>query len=514
MDTAHNMDTGAPIRWYMSLRFVLFMLNLLLALVFGSIAFTINQQKLEQPLASAAAAVLDLQQDKLLEQIRNQTDNASHFSQALNAVALSLWSKDRDLRSLGQRLLEQIPENSAIVAAGIWPEPRSFNNKRDRYSFYWTLDQGEVSFHGDYNDPSNISYHGERWYTPLRYFAGPSCHWSGRYTEPFLKKPVIACSTAVTIDGRFVGVTNLVIDPARLSASTSKKLSTTPFFLLLDGQQRVLSSDGIQVADNDNLASLAQRDSRFGPVAVHLHEKSESALKSAQKQDAEWPQKLAALSQSSRDLSKLEAAQILATIQQSGTREWGESLTINGNVLTQTSLRLDELGGIGTLLTGHYQSAKIAGLSLDFWISAATTAGAIALALLLSTLLSSRTTVTPLRKLIVQLRQPAEDTQLDESPANEIGMVASLFNNRHERIRMLLTSTRKATKQTNVAATAVSSNDDADMGWVIVDALSDSVVLTDMDGRIQYMNSAAEVLSGSNIPQAQNLSFDEVFHVL
>lgn len=518
MNTAHPMDSEKPVRWYMSLRFVLFMLNLVLALVFGTLAFVVNQQQLERPLTSASQAVLQLQQDKLVEQVRAQTDNASHFNQALSAVAGSLWGLDQQLRTLGRNLLEQIPADSAIVAAGIWPEPRSFNPARERYSFYWTLQNGAVSFHGDYNNPANISYHGERWYTPLRYHQSPGCFWSGRYGEPFLKKQVVACATPVMLQGRFVGVTTLVLDPSRIQASVMSRDDADPFYLLVDPQQRVLRGQGVELSDKDSLPKLAQREQRFGPVSVHLHQKADALIKTAQAADEQWQSKLDTLVKASRDLPKLEAALMLARAQQGAQPGSGENLLLKDDTLAQTSLYLQDLGGVGVLISGQYQPPKIAGLSMNFWVSAATTAGAIALALLLSGLFGSHTAVTPLRRLIAQLRQPAEDTLLDEAPANEIGTLAGLFNVRHERIRDLLESNRRPsfTPRAITPATASHSTPDkeTDSGWAVVDALNDSVIMTDSQGHIQYLNSAAETLCGKNLAQAQSLSFDEVFHIL
>lgn len=501
-------DTAIP--WFKSLRFVLLLLNLVLALLFGAAAFMLNQQALEAPLTANSEAISELQQRQLADQLRGQAATIESFSLAFNALSASLWTQDNNLRGLGERLLAQIPADSAIVAAGIWPEPRKFNNRRDRYSFYWTLNQGSVSFHGDYNDPANISYHGERWYTPARYLTAPGCFWSGRFNEPFLKRQVIACSNPIrNSKGTFLGVTTLVIDPERLQANLAQRDHAQAYFLLLDHEQRVLKSAGLGTEPGETLPSLAQRDERFGRIAVALHSAAEKQQSQASAGVDDWQSRVETLSQQTRELSKLEAAQLLARINAHN------EFQLSAAKLSSSDLQSDTIGGMAILLSGQSQVPKIAGFALSFWLSAATTAGAIALALLLSALLSSRSVVTPLRRILNQLKQPAEDTQLDESAASEFGALANQLNQRHERIRMLLASTRRSTQApvASVASKRDSEGHGDQDGWAVVDALSDAVVLTDQAAKISYMNSAAEALSGGSLAKADGLVFDEVFAI-
>ncbi len=506
-------------RWYQSLRWLLLGGNLLLAIGFGATAFWFNQQHLEQPLAEKSAHLLEARQLRLQDQLEAIARNTVQFSLALNGLAVSHWGQEQSLRRMGAALMAKIPADSPIVAAGIWPEPRQFNPKRERSSLYWTLGAEAASrggrFHDDYNDPANISYHGEIWYTPARYYQGQGCFWSPRYLEAFLRKPVVACAVAVEIDGRFAGVTSLVLDLTKLSTALPQLSSDAPFYLLLDQQQAILSAAGIATAANDNLPALAQTDPRFGQVAVQLHQRGEALLTQARQADPNWAGVVKTLSESTRGLAQRQAELLLARLRTPPAAQV-QSLTIAGSKAAPTDIRLSEVAELGTLLVGQFQPPLVNGIRRDWLVSAATSAGAIFLALLISFAWSQRLTLAPLHKLLEQLQRPAEDTRLEDSAPHEMGLLKQQLNARHERIRDLLDQreflgARGPKFQTVKTAEKPPA---AAAPWEILDAFSDALVVTDKTGKVEYLNTAAETLSGWKLTQARNLGFDEIFHIL
>lgn len=520
MNPGTNSIAETPVRWLHSLRFALLLLSLLLTLIFGSVALTLNQQAVAEPLRQTTQAQFSQQQQNLRDQLSDRIRNAEHVAQALNALANALWGRDTELRQLGQQLLERLPSDSAIIAAGIWPEPRAFQREKVRSGLYWTLspnaDTRTVRFHDDYNNPANISYHGESWYTPTRYQQTPDCYWTHRYTDPFLRKAVITCAMAVRRDDRYLGATTIVLDPARLERSMAALSRVSPFYVLLDHDQQILSAEGIELRNSDTLPTLAQHDKRFGLITVQLHNAAQQRIGDARQRAGNWDSAVAELSDNSRQLSHLQAEQILARLyaeNDSATNQ--RDLLIKGDALTQTALNISNLGSIGILLSGQYQPAQVAGWSLDIWISAGVTAGAIGLALMLSFAFSGRVVVSPLHRLIQQLRLPAEDTHVDTTPANEIGVIGELINARHAHIRRLLEAAqRKSRVEARKAKTRQPRVEDSDSGWAVIDAMADAVAMTDGNGKIRYLNGAAETLSGWNLAQARGLDFDEVFHIL
>ncbi len=518
MSSVTDVTTESPLRWLHSLRFALLLLSLLLTLTFGSVAVTLNQQAVAGPLGEVSDARFAQQQQALRGHLGDKTRNAEHLAHALNRLALDLWGRETDLRRLGQQLLEHLPADSPVIAAGIWPEPREFQRQRIRASLYWTIGAGrerEIRFHDDYNNTANISYHGESWYTPARYQRGEGCFWTNRYVDPFLRKAVITCAMALRQADRFIGVTTVVLDPSRLDSAIPPMPRAAPFYLLLDHDQKILNADGIALEASDTLPALAQHDKRFGSIAVQLHNQTEQRVVQARNGDPQWTNAVTALSAESRELSKLQAEQILARLNVADTQNAEQQLLVGNGQLTQTAINISALGGVGVLLSGQYQAARIAGWSLDSWISAAVTAGAITFALLLSFVLNSAVVMTPLQRLIRQLRLPAEDTHLDTTPGNEIGLIGELVNARHAHIRRLLeAANRKSRVEARKAKAQAPKDNDSDSGWAVIDAMADAVVMTDLNGNIRYLNNAAESLAGWNLAQARGLDFDEVFHIL
>ncbi len=501
-----------------SLRLPLFLGHLLIAITLGGAAAVLVQQQLVSPLASRTAELQLEREAHVLDWIQQELSNTRNLALAFNTLVRSHWGDVNRLRQVVPELLGKVPAGSAIVAAGIWPEPNALDRKQIRHSQYWTIDD-EVSRHDDYNDPERISYFGELWYAPLRWDRGASCHFTRRYQEPFLRRPVITCATALTQGDRFIGTTTLVIDPARwqIEGSWQNPATAGPsdgaFFLLLDDELQILRAAGLKgIEAGDNLPSLGQRDSRFGPLAVHLHEQTEARTRASQASDADWDNKLRDLRESTRDLSERQAAQLLGrlNLRQDSGNQHTLRLADAGGQASRVSVR--NLPGFGALVLGTPNAPHAAGLPSTQLSALAATIGAITLGMLLVYALSLKLMVSPLRRLLEQLERPAEDTLLESRGTGEVASLAHFLNQRHERIRQLLNnSTRgnaggRPTGRARVGGTGAGE-------WSILDGFPDAIVLADGEGRVQYMNAAAESLSGWTLDAARNLDFDEIFHL-
>lgn len=519
MNSGNDAALETPVRWLQSLRFALLLLSLLLTLIFGSVAVTLNQQAVATPLSEASAARFSQQQHSLQGQFNDKIGNAERLAQALNDLTAELWGREAELRHLGQHLLEQLPPESPVIAAGIWPEPREFQRDRVRSSLYWTIQhdgERQVRFHNDYNNTANISYHGESWYTPTRHQREPGCYWTQRYTDPFLRKAVITCAIGLRRDNRFIGATSIVLDPQRLHPDMATMKRASPFYLLLDHGQHILNAQGIALEGSDTLPALAQHDKRFGQITVQLHNEAERRVSNVRQDKPQWREEVDKLSQQSRQLSQLQAEHILARLHaDSNDATPGRSVLIKSDALHQTAVRITPLSSIGILLSGQNQASQLAGVPWDRWLSASITAGAIAIALLLSFVFSGGVVLRPLHRLIRQLRLPAEDTHVDTTPAHEIGVIGELVNARHAHIRRLLeAANRKSRADARKAKNNPGREQNSDSGWAVIDAIADAVAVSDTQGNISYLNHAAETLTGWNLAQARGLDFDEVFHIL
>ncbi len=60
-----------------------------------------------------------------------------------------------------------------IIGGGLWPEPYSFDLKKERNSFFWGKDSNHLFVYFDeYNLTNGKGYHNEEWYVPAKYMVG------------------------------------------------------------------------------------------------------------------------------------------------------------------------------------------------------------------------------------------------------------------------------------------------------------------------------------------------------
>lgn len=513
---AESPNTASAPNRYGSLSLRLLLLYLVLAAGLGGAAFYFSHSLLSKPLLETRQTLTQTRQELASQWVHDQIEQIQHLSLAFNAIARTHWGQRRDLARLSEALLQSMPLDSPVIAAGIWPAPRSFDSRRERSSLYWTVHNGQsndlsVVFHDDYNDPSLISYHGELWYAPMQHYRGQGCVFTRQFLEPFLNQPVISCAARIELNQKFLGVATLVIDPRRWKLPAQLTAERGDFMLLLDHQQQLLLASPSLVIDESamSLADLAKTDPRFGPVAVAWHQQ----LQTRQQNNVDGRKRSEMLAEQARQLSLTQAEQTLAWLD-THQQNWSQQFQQESDGQSSSVLRVSAVPSLGLLVTGTRQPAAIAGQPLPFIVSAGSTAGITALAMLLAFLFARSATIAPLRKMLRQLEQPAEDTLVDVHRGCEIGALAEQFNARHDRIRELLERGRS-----NGRASRGSKSDDSNAPapaveqLAVLNALPDAIAITDKTGNLSFINTAAENLSGWKLSNARGLDFDEVFHL-
>lgn len=493
---------------------------LLMALAIGAAALILNLLTLQQPLQATRSAQLQTQAAQLQHSIESRSATAEHFAAALAALALSNWGDERAVRRLGQSVLEQLPANSAVVAAGIWSEPGRFTARRPRQSFYWTVSDDTsqtptVREHQDYDDPDNISYHGEIWYQPTLRREAPGCFWTPRYTEPFLRRGVISCALPLRRNGELLGVASLVLDPQKIVSWTPdswlmQSTGSPRYGLLLDQDQQLLSASGLDFKPGDNLAALAPQDENLGRLAVTLHTQNDARIQAQRKNQDDWDEQVAALVQSSRGLSRLQAEALLTRAVGTADAPPPRAQQLESSTGNVRSLAL---AGFGTLIIGESPPPRLAGMPADLLFSALSTAGALSLGLLLAWWFSRRTTIRPLHRILDQLALPPDDTIIDVRAHNEFSELAAQINARHERLRKLGMQQRLSPAGAAREVASAKPADTEDSQAELLDALPGSVVVTDTAGLVIDLNATALALLGQSRQQARGRNFDELFHL-
>lgn len=502
-----------------SLRFGVLARNLCVALVLGGIALMVNLHVLHTPLQQTQRAVTQGQELQTQDNLRAIIEDAQNFSAMLNAAVYSVWGDPDRTIGVGKTLMDGLVDQPSIIAAAVWIDPRYFNASKacgtsgdwlevcasdTEYtlptrvnSLYWQKQAG-----GQRIEVSTAEQANSLWFAPMQQFQQRGCFWSGQYREPYLNRPVMACLIPLRKQQRLVGVSAVLIDPE--SVTLQRDRTDTNDYVVLGSDNRVMASTLAGIAAGAELTTLASADDRLAAAVESLEEDAQRQLRQAQSIVPDWNARVASLviADTAATPSMMERIQTRLTLLGVADHQ------PQGVIAVETGVRLYPLDDAGTLISLRSTSVGLAGLPFSFWTALAATAGLLSLALLIYQLLTTRLSVTPLRRIIKQLNGAKDGDVIDVGGSAEIVELSQLLNLRQLRIQELIQRNSNIDPHQPVRVTA---SRDGDEGWAMVDALPDAVVVTTADGEVQYLNRAAETLSGKNLAQAQNRSFDEVF---
>lgn len=138
------------------------------------------------------------------------------------ANLMEILPPDYDLvRSTVPKLLDLESMRGVIAGGGVWPEPYTFYENRERASLFWgRMPDNRLRFFDNYNAEDSPGYHNEEWYVPATLLDDGTVYWSKSYTDPYSLQPMVTCSVPIydglslqgvaTVDLKLEGVTNLV----------------------------------------------------------------------------------------------------------------------------------------------------------------------------------------------------------------------------------------------------------------------------------------------------------------
>jgi len=430
-------------------------------------------------------------------------------------------------------LLEKLNLASLISALGIWPEPNSVDRARDRASLYWVAGvSGRLEPHADYNDPRAVPYYRESWYTPARYVTPGHCYWTPAYHEPLARRDIVSCSMPISSGGHFAGVVTLSVGLAQLGALLdAASAADIGYSLLVDGQGQILGTSSVArpVVDKGgrprNFAELAQRQPAFNALAIALHQSGEQLRQAAAGKPEVRNTDVAALKTATRDFSSADADLVLSRIRATGTTA--------GSTSARIELQHDAVlnrGAIATLLPLPFSGwTLIRVLPADQGIPGArqlfaqtmAMAGALAFLLLCLVLISTRVIVTgPLKRTIRKLAAAggSEDPLklvLDESPRNELGVIAFWINERSRQLREALDRASAGHLQLTIEAKERRSLIDQltrfqDRSQAALQRVADAIIFADEHNVVEEMNPAAEQLLGVSLTAGRGRALAEV----
>lgn len=524
-----------PLPWHGRLLFRIGLLFVLLALLAAIAAFLANRSLVQDRLLQGTQRYRSESGQRLAVQYEGLTLRVQNTASTLAQLAVNLPDSLGNLRQVVPQLVDHLGADSGLIAnVGIWPEPNTLDPSRQRASLLWVRDASStLQLRADYNDARTVPYTHEKWYTPARYQQADHCYWTPVYQEPLSRQNVITCTMPIVTAHGFSGAVTVSLSLDNLAIDfTQATQSDSGYSLLLDAGNQLLAfsanSSRIESGHPRNLAALAQAQPAYNPLALMLHQQDLDQLASANRSATYRAADAGTLQRNTRDMSQLEAQAALTQIWLSQNDHAKPGAT--------TVLHLDDdpvLGGdsdaaVFTLAGSHWQLLRFtpgdrvfSGPGGLFTQSMLTTLAIFALALLLIFVAVYLMVIAPLSRIHAQLMKTHDLEQtlkinLEEHSGSEVGRLAQWLNERLQLMRETLLHASSSHAQLTAESGGRRTAQDAltrvqERNALLLQTVSDGVIITNDQGRIEDMNSVAEQLTGNSLRNSRSRSFADIF---
>ena len=519
------------LRWHQGLQFRLGLLFALLLAVLGGVAFFAADRLIGRGLEQATFRFETAINQRLLAETGQIIRSTEQFAQLL---ALTASNPDATLRArLGERLLQDLP----ITSYGLWPEPLNTAAGARRNSQFWRVtDNGKAEARDDYNAPDAIAYWREPWYTPSRIAGGSRCLWSPVYRDPLLARDVVTCSVAIVGARGFEGVATVSVDVANLSRRFMTGGEALRSYAVLSdrgGQMLAVSALardqlGAAVGSSRNLPELAQRETRYNPVALAIHRRNEAFRADALRSASYDARLVSSLKDNSRELSRVAAEDALAAV-------WNANDGRASDPPERLKLDLDPVLGessyavLSTVPGAGWQLLSVSPTregndTMIYLVTQAliVTLGTAVLVLVVAFVLLRGTVIRPLRRMTQAIARAEQDDQgterdvtLDESGAGELRLLAHWHNERSGKLRDLQDRASVAISQLHSeTAERVRAQDQSlrlgERNQLLMSNLDEGIAVLDEQGAIVELNAVAEQWLSTTQRSARGAPFGSV----
>lgn len=521
--------------WHGSLLFRLGLLFVLLAVLAGVAAYFTNRSLIQVSLTQGTQHYRSESGQRLVAQYNGIALRAQDTASILVQLAAHLPDSLGNLRQVVPQLIDHLGSEADLIAnVGIWPEPNTLDPSRQRASLLWVRDASStLQLREDYNDARTVSYNHEKWYTPARYQQADRCYWTPVYQEPLSRENVITCAMPIITSRGYIGAVTVSLSLRNLAIDFTKATQAdSGYSLLLDASNQLLAfsanSSRIESSQPRNLAALAQAQPAYNPLALMLHQQDLDQLASANRSATYKAADATTLQRNTRDMSQLEAQAALTQIWLSQKNPAATSAA--------TVLHLDDdpvLGGdsdaaVFTLPDSHWQLLRFtpgdrvfSGLGGLFTQSMLATIIIFMLALLLIFIAVYSMVIAPLSRIHRQLMKTHDLEQtlkikLEEHSSSEIGRLAQWLNERLHLVRETMHHVSSSQAQLSAESSGRRTAQDAltrvqERNTLLLQTVSDGVIITNEQGRIEDMNSVAEQLTGNSLRNSRSRNFTDVF---
>ncbi len=275
----------SSVSWRHGLQFKVTVCLLSCILMIAGIVFGIMQM-VGKPLLVENSFKLAIQTGhRMISDLGQRIAMAETLTTNLANVGENLEKKVSTFKQLIPHVVNYEGYEAVIAGGGIWPEPRAFNPKVVRRSFFWGREHsGELKYYDDYNDPAGSGYHNEEWYVPTKYIAPGKSFWSKSYMDPYSFQPMVTCAAPLknknvtlgvaTIDLKLEGLRDFFEKVAKITGGYAFALDRNNKFLSFPEERLAktfaMDDKGNVKQDFIYANDLAKKDPLFGQIAKKL----------------------------------------------------------------------------------------------------------------------------------------------------------------------------------------------------------------------------------------------------
>ena len=524
--------TGLPLTETLLFRFGL--LFVVLLAVLGAGAFAVCELIVQAPLHEDIVEHEQGLAERMAAETSLVTDSATQAAVTLSSLAASEHFAPAALRAAVLPLIQNLPSASRYAAVGLWPEPGVTGNNVARASLYWVRDaDGKWQARDDYNDPKTAPYYQTLWYASARFTPDNHCYWSPVLEEPISKRSIVTCSTAVRVNGAFLGAATVSIDLQQLADALNRAASSSrSYVLLLDRDDHLLAAGGsasgmlsAALSPGRDIAELAQKLTAYNPLALMLHKRSDALAESVLHSKQFQPTVISKLQDASNGTPRAEAEAAMYSLWQRSLParpavavELEHDPALDGGSL-MTILSLPETGW--QLVRGTSAEQGLAGVRYLTQQTLLICIGLLAAGLLFAFGALRATVVRPLQRIAARLiagdsQDNALGVTLDHKARNEIGFIAQWQNERIRQLRDLTDRAAAANRQLLVesgerARVQKQLAQAQEQRRALVESIDEAVLVCDEHGVVQEINPMAERLLGMRQDAVREQPLGEVF---
>lgn len=316
-----------PVTWYKGLIFqsISTLTLITLWLVLGVVLIMNTRGK----------TLIAIETSKYVEQIGNnvvsrligRSDEIVALTKTLAATAETLPKSPELFKQVIPALID-FHGDLDIAGGGVWPEPYTFDPKKERNSFFWGRDsQNILKYYDDYNQPGP-GYHHEEWYVAVSHAEPGTCVWSESYMDPYSYQPMVTCTVA-TFDkqNRFSGTVTIDLKLEGLQAIIEAwQKKTGGYIFLLDRNNKFITfsqptlvkriytdEQGHHAEDFMHVTELSEKFPVFHPLAEALETMNQEILTQMQENPHYNPHIATTIDQDSYQIDR-EKANLLAAV--------------------------------------------------------------------------------------------------------------------------------------------------------------------------------------------------------